>query len=92
MLVGIHSERAAFMQEMLIKYVCIKPEEIAFFQFLVEGYEGTGTLTTVDPKKGVLGFSIPEELLADAEEILRLVGQEVALKEVPIDTSKLRFG
>jgi hypothetical protein len=88
MLVGIHSWRAAFMHEMLIKYVCIKPEEIAYFQFLIEGYEGTGTLTTVDPKKGVLRFSIPDELLTDAEEILRMVGQEVTLKEVPVDTSK----
>jgi len=54
---------------------------------LIEGYEGTGTLTTVDSKKGVLRFSIPEELLADAEEILCLIGQEVSLKQVSIDAS-----
>jgi hypothetical protein len=77
-----------FMNEMLIKYIGVKPEDIAFFQFLVEGYEGIGTLTTVDPKKGLLRFSIPEELLADAEEILRLVSQEVALEELSIDISK----
>lgn len=76
------------MNEMLIKYIGVKPEDIAFFQFLVEGYEGIGTLTTVDPKKGLLRFSIPEALLADAEEVLRLVSQEVALEELSIDTSK----
>jgi len=87
MLVGIRLRRVDFMHEMLIKYICVKPEEIAYFQFLIEGYEGTGTLTTVDSKKGVLRFSIPEELLADAEEILCLIGQEVSLKQVSIDAS-----
>lgn len=73
------------MHEVVMKYLCMKREEIAYFQFLIEGYEGIGTLTTLDTKKGVVRFSIPEGLLADAEEILRLVGQEITLKEVPID-------
>ncbi len=73
------------MHELVVKYLCVKPEEIAYFQFLIEGYEGIGTLTTLDPKKGVVRFTIPEGLLGDAEEILRLVGQEITLEEVPID-------
>ena len=73
------------MHGVVVKYFFVKPEEIAYFQFLLEGYEGTGTLTTLDPAKGVVRFSIPDGLLADAEEVLHLVGQEIALKEVPID-------
>ncbi|MCX5832960.1 MAG: DUF4911 domain-containing protein [Deltaproteobacteria bacterium] len=73
------------MHGVVVKYFFVKPEEIAYFQFLLEGYEGTGTLTTLDPEKGVVRFSIPDGLLADAEEVLHLVGQEIALKEVPID-------
>ncbi|HOX95667.1 MAG TPA: DUF4911 domain-containing protein, partial [Syntrophales bacterium] len=64
---------------MVTKYIRVKPEEIAYFQFLVEGYEGMGTLTTVDPEKGLLRLSIPRELSVDAEEMLRLIGQDADL-------------
>ncbi|GEM_PF-431774 len=73
------------MHRVVMKYLCVKPEEIAYFQFLLEGYEGIGTLTTLEPEIGMVRFSIPDGCLADAEEVLRLVGQEIAVKEVPLD-------
>ncbi|HOD34557.1 MAG TPA: DUF4911 domain-containing protein [Syntrophales bacterium] len=73
---------------MVTKYIRVKPEEIAYFQFLVEGYEGMGTLTTVDPEKGLLRLSIPRELSVDAEEMLRLIGQDADLEEMAIDRTE----
>jgi len=76
------------MGEMLIKYIGVKPSEIVYFQFLIEGYESVGTLTTLDPKKGLLRFAVPGERRAEAEEILRWVGREVAFEEVAIETTE----
>lgn len=76
------------MREMLIKYIDVKPAEIVHFQFLIEGYEGIGTLTTLDPKRGLLRFAVPGERRAEAEEILRLVGREVAFDEVAVETGE----
>jgi hypothetical protein len=70
---------------MVTKKLRVKPEEIAFLQFLIEGYEGIGTLTTLVPQRGVVQFAIPEGLLADAEEALRLIGRDITLEEIPAD-------
>lgn len=71
------------MQEMVTKKLRVKPEEIAFLQFLIEGYEGIGTLTTLDSRRGVVQLSIPGGLRAEAEEALRLIGRDITLEEVP---------
>jgi hypothetical protein len=70
---------------MVTKKLRVKPEEIAFLQFLIEGYEGIGTLTTLVPQRGVVQFAIPEGLLADAEEALSLIGRDITLEEIPAD-------
>ena len=73
------------MQEMVTKKLRVKPEEIAYLRFLIEGYEGIGTLTTLDPRGGMVGLSIPGSHQADAEEALRLSGRDITLEEIPTD-------
>ncbi len=73
---------------MIKKYFRIKKEYIAPVQFIVEGYEGMASVTTIDPQEAVIrifimpGFEdIIEELLSELEknysirEIWKLVGK-----------------
>ncbi len=69
------------MTGMIVKELRVKREAIALLQFLIEGYEGLGTLTTLDARSGRIRFLIPEGLQADAEEILEGIRRELPLKE-----------
>lgn len=64
-----------------MKELLVKREAIALLQFLIEGYEGLGTLTTLDAPSGRVRLLIPEGLEADAEEILEGIRRELPLKE-----------
>ncbi|HPD55624.1 MAG TPA: DUF4911 domain-containing protein [Smithellaceae bacterium] len=61
---------------MIKKLFRIKKEDIAPVQFIVEGYEGMASVTTIDPQEAVIrifimaGFEdIIEELLSELKKI-----------------------
>jgi hypothetical protein len=49
---------------------------IAHFQFLVEGYDGIATVTTVDSKAAVLMLCIPDGLETEVDRVLDAMAQE----------------
>jgi hypothetical protein len=50
--------------------------QIAHFQFLVEGYDGIATVTTVDSKAAVLMLCIPDGLEGYVDRVLDAMAQE----------------
>jgi hypothetical protein len=58
------------------RYFRLPSRYIAHFQFLVEGYDGIATVTTVDSKAAVLMLCIPDGLEGDVESVLDAMAQE----------------
>jgi len=58
------------------RYFRLPPRHIAHFQFLVEGYDGIATVTTVDSKAAVLMLCIPDGLEGDVDRVLDAMAQE----------------
>ncbi|MBN1548990.1 MAG: DUF4911 domain-containing protein [Syntrophaceae bacterium] len=50
---------------MVKRYYQVNRKDIAVVQFIIEGYEGMATVTTVDPKQACLQISIIEDQLDD---------------------------
>ena len=58
------------------RYFRLPARHIAHFQFLVEGYDGIATVTTVDSKAAVLMLCIPDGLEAEVDRVLDAMAQE----------------
>ena len=58
------------------RYFRLPARHIAHFQFLVEGYDGIATVTTVDSKAAVLMLCIPDGLEGHVDRVLDAMAQE----------------
>jgi len=68
------------------KYFKIKKEHIAPLQFIIEGYEGMATVTTIAPKTAIIKISIMPDL---AENISVLLNElENVYSIIPIEKPK----
>jgi len=60
--------------------VKVPKKKIAFFNFLLESYEGLGISRTIDPKEGILEVYVPEELEKDFLDFLERLKGEMELE------------
>jgi hypothetical protein len=58
----------------------LQPTHIHFLRFVLEGYEGLGLLTTLDPERGVVRLSIAPGCEADLGELMRALASEVPME------------
>lgn len=58
------------------RYIRLPACHIARFQFLVEGYDGIATVSTVDSKAAVLLLCIPDGLEGYVDRVLDAIAQE----------------
>ena len=58
------------------RYFRLPARHIAHFQFLVEGYDGIATVTTVDSKAAVLMLCIPDGREGEVDRVLDAMAQE----------------
>jgi len=52
------------------------PRDIAYFQFVIEGYEGIATVSTVDSRAAVVMLCIPDGLEGFVDDVLQALAGE----------------
>jgi hypothetical protein len=67
---------------MIKKWLKIKRNKIALVQFIIEGYEGMATVTTMDPQSAVIQVSIMPEFLQEITNLLESLKNEYHLEEI----------
>jgi hypothetical protein len=60
----------------------LSPKNIVLMQFILEGYEGLVTMTTLDPAEARVEVSIMPDFLEDMEDILRALKDEIPFVEI----------
>jgi hypothetical protein len=68
---------------MVKRYYQVNRKNLAVVQFIIEGYEGMASVTTVDPKMACLRISVIENLLGDFELLAEDLKKTFGIKEVP---------
>ena len=53
------------------KYFKLKRKDIAFVQFIIEGYEGMATVTTIDPHTAIIQISIIPDFISDMSAVIK---------------------
>ena len=65
------------------KWFKIKASDIALLQFILEGYEGLVTVSTIDPRDAIIQISIMPDFEEDVESILQNLKERFMIKEIP---------
>jgi hypothetical protein len=74
------------------RYFRLPARYIAHFQFLVEGYDGIATVTTVDSKAAVVMLCIPDGLEAYVDRVLDAMARENSIPFLEDTDWKEPFG
>jgi hypothetical protein len=67
------------------RFFRLPARHLAHFQFIIEGYDGIATVSTVDPKAAVVMVSIPDGLEGHVESVLEALAREgeIPFRESP---------
>jgi hypothetical protein len=65
-----------------IQYYRVDRREIAFLKFILEAYDGIGTIRTLDPVQGVISLHIAPGCQQQVTEILRHLKKDILIEPV----------
>ncbi len=61
------------------KYLRLRSQDVALFKFVIEGYEGLATVTTIERRAAVIRISVPGESSRQVDEIIAAIIREFCL-------------
>ena len=64
-------------------YLELSPAHIAYIKFIFESYEEVGIIRTVDNARAVIALLAMNDFLDAAREILKSVGNDIPMREIP---------
>jgi hypothetical protein len=67
---------------MIRKYFKLKRKDIAFVQFIIEGYEGMATVTTIDPHTAIIQISIIPDFISDMNAVIKDLKNKYKMEEI----------
>jgi hypothetical protein len=67
---------------MIKKYFKLKRKDIAFVQFIIEGYEGLATVTTIDPHTAIIQISIIPDFISDMSAVIKDLKNKYKMEEI----------
>jgi len=75
---------------MIRKWFKINTSDITLVQFILEGYEGMVTVSTIDPRSAIIQVLIMPEFLQDADGILGYLQGRSMMQEIPTGDERVR--
>lgn len=67
---------------MIKKYYKLKRKNISFIQFIIEGYEGMATVTTIDPYTAIIRVSIVPDFLSEIQNVINDLRNTYEMEEI----------
>ncbi len=64
------------------RYLRVRREDIAYFKFIIESYEGLAVVRTQDPYEAIVELMIAPGWEKDVDEILEGLRQEIPIEPV----------
>jgi len=67
--------------ETIKKYFRVDHRKIGFLKFILEGYDGIATLTTVDPGQGLIVLYIAPGCEKDVDMVINSLAENIMIKD-----------
>jgi len=74
---------------MIRKWFKVKTGDITVIQFIIEGYEGIATVSTIDPRAAILQILIMPDFDDDAEKLLEYMKTIFFMEEITPSESQV---
>ena len=68
--------------KMIKKYFKLKRKDIVLIQFIIEGYEGMATVTTMDPHMAVIQIAIIPDYVSEMNHIIKSLENNYEIEEM----------
>lgn len=65
-----------------VRFFKVDRRDLVYLKFVLEAYEGMSTLSTVEPKEGIVRLSIPPGFERDMQLLTDALSMEIPLTEV----------
>ena len=60
----------------------LKTKDIVLVQFIIEGYEGLATVTTIDPRTAIIQVAIMPDFVSDVMCILDSLKKQLSIEKI----------
>ena len=67
---------------MIKKYFKLKRKDIALVQFIIEGYEGMATVSTIDSHAAIIQISIIPDFISDMNAVIKDLKNKYKMEEI----------
>jgi len=67
---------------MINKWLKLKRKDIVLVQFIIEGYEGLATVTTIDSRAAIIQVAIMPDFVSDVMCILDSFKKQLPIEEI----------
>lgn len=67
---------------MIKKYFQLERKNIVIVQYIIEGYEGMATVTTIDSWEAVIQISIMPDYISDISGLIEYLKKKYKMKEI----------
>ena len=64
----------------------VDSHQVSLLKFLLEAYDGLASLSTLDPKQGIVVFRIPPQRLAEFDTVLQGFQKEIFMEAFPLSS------
>jgi hypothetical protein len=64
------------------KYVTLKRKNISLLVFILQGYEGFATVTTIDKTRAIVKLFIMTDFISEIEDLLKSLSADLKTEEV----------
>lgn len=67
---------------MINQFYTVQRRNIAVIQFIIEGYDGMATVSTLDPHKGIIQVSVMKNFLQDIMPVIEDLKKKYEMREI----------
>lgn len=67
---------------MIEKYYRLRRKDIAIVQYIIEGYEGMASVTTIDPGIAIIKISLMKDFVSIMEDVIADLKNKYAMEEI----------
>jgi len=67
---------------MIKKNLKLRRKDISLVQFIIEGYEGMATVTTVDPYTAIIQISIVPDFILEMSDVIKDLTNKYKMEEI----------
>lgn len=80
--ISVSREAKTMPAKIIKKYLRLDRSDIASLKFFFEGYDGVGTITTLDRYKAIVEVTIVPDFAADARRTLEALKNDIEFEEI----------